>query len=134
MRAMGLSRSSRSFVAVVTAFVLLLCQTAFAAQACAHMPVPEQPQSAAAAPCHDAAAESSAPAQQQIPEQSSVCEAANGLPDTGKIPVFELTDLPAAVVTYEPYAVPVYIGHRLQKVQAVCHSPPLSILHCRFLN
>ena len=129
---MALTRSSRSLVALVTAILLLLCQTAFAAQVCAHTLAPALPENSAAAPCHEVSGESTTPTQ-QLPA-SSVCEAANALPDAAKVPVFALADLPSIVVAYEPFAARADTTARGQTVQAVCYSPPLSILHCRFLN
>ena len=128
---MLLTRSSRSLVAFVTAVLLLLCQTAFAAHACANTLPPSSTENSAAAPCHEAGADSTLPAQLPAP---TVCEAATALPDAAKVPVFALSDLPSIVVAYEPFAADAAPAARQQTVQAVCHSPPLSILHCRFLN
>jgi hypothetical protein len=125
---MVLSRSSRSFVASLTAVLLLLCQTAFAAQACAHAVRDAQPESIAA-PCHEAASENTG---NRVPAASS-CEATKALPDSAKVPVLDLADLPTMLMAYEQAALP-GTPSRIQYVQAVCHSPPLSILHCRFLN
>ena len=131
MRTMLLTRSSRSFVATITAVLLLLCQTAFAAQACAHTLASSTPENSATAPCHEATGDSTAPAQLPAP---TVCEAATALPDAAKVPVLALSDLPSIIVAYEPFASPGGPGARQQSVQAFCQSPPLSVLHCRFLN
>ena len=128
---MVLTRSSRSLVAFVAAVLLLLCQTALAAQACAHTGAPAQTESAAA-PCHGAGGESPAP-EKQLPAPTA-CEAANALPDGAKMPVFALGDLPTMLVAYEQSAVPGTTARGPQTLDAVCHSPPLSILHCRLLN
>ena len=132
MRAMALTRKPRSFVALVTAILLLLCQTAFAAQACAHTLAPAQTESSSAAPCHGMSGDSTTPTQQA--PTTTACEAANALPDPAKVPVFALSDLPSIVVAYEPFSARAGATRREQAVQAVCYSPPLSILHCRFLN
>jgi hypothetical protein len=129
MRGMVLTRSSRSFVALVTAILLLLCQTAFAAQACAQTVTPVQPVGIAA-PCHESPSDN---AGKRIPVSTS-CEAANALPDSAKMPVLAVTELPTILVAYEPAAVSGTPWHGAQRVEAVCHSPPLSILHCRLLN
>lgn len=125
---MVLGRSSRSFVASLTAVLLLLCQTAFAAQACAHTIKSVQPGSIAA-PCHESSAENTGT---HTPAATS-CEATKAVPDAAKVPVLALADLPTMLVAYEQAARPGTLS-RVQYVQAVCHSPPLSILHCRFLN
>ena len=124
------TRSSRSFVALLTALMLLLCQTAFAAQACAHTVTPAQPESIAM-PCHGAPAGDDTG--KQLPA-STTCDAATALPDVAKVPVLAVTDLPAVLVAYVETAVPGTPSRGTQRVQAVCHSPPLSILHCRLLN
>ena len=123
------TRSSRSFVALLTALMLLLCQTAFAAQACAHTLRPAQPEGITA-PCHESGG---ADTGKQIPA-TTTCDAATALPDAAKVPVLAVTDLPAILVAYEPATAIGIQSGGAQRVQAVCHSPPLSILHCRFLN
>jgi hypothetical protein len=132
MRGMIRSRSSRSLVALITALLLLMCQTAFAAQACAHSFAPA-PADSMSAPCHETATDSSVP-EEQAPAISPSCAVANGLPDAAKVPVIALFDLPAVAVTYLKRPAPPRSTRALQTVQAVCYSPPLSILHCRFLN
>lgn len=130
MRRMVLSRSARSVIACVTALVLLLCQTAFAAQACVHPAAVAPVEHGAAAPCHDPAG--GAPAN-ELPAPSA-CEAANAVPDAAKLPVLALSDLRATPVVYEQLAAGAGSTRNAQMAQAVCHSPPLSVLHCRFLN
>jgi hypothetical protein len=126
------TRSSRSLVALITALLLLMCQTAFAMQACAHSFVPATADTISA-PCHETPENSSAPEKQ--PAASASCEVANALPDAAaKVPVVAIGDLPAVAVTYLQLPAPPRSARALQTVQAVCHSPPLSILHCRFLN
>jgi hypothetical protein len=130
MADMHLNRSARAFVALATAFLLLLCQTAFAVQACAHASAPNSVESAVA-PCHEGVADSTG--RSQVPT-SSACEAANALPDAAKVPVLALGDLPSTPIVYDPFAAPAAAYGRQQGVYAVCYSPPLTILHCRFLN
>lgn len=126
---MRVSRSPRSFVAVLTALLLVLCQTAFAAHACAHTIAPAAPDSNAA-PCHEAASTASP---ERLPAPG-VCEAAKALPDAGKVYVLAITDLPAIPVAYENVAAADARAAPAHAVRAVCHSPPLSILHCRLRN
>jgi hypothetical protein len=126
------TRSTRSLVALITALLLLICQTAFATQACAHSFAPA-PADSMSAPCHETSAESGTP-EKQAPAASTGCAVANALTDVAKVPVFALSDLPAVLVTYLPLPAPLRSTRALQTVQAVCYSPPLSILHCRFLN
>ena|SRR5687767_2048354 len=125
---MVLSRVSRSFVASLTALLLLLCQTAFAAQACAHNIAPAQTEGIVA-PCHEAS-----DAHTGKPHPPAVgCEATKALPDAAKVPFLALADLPTMLVAYEQASTR-RTRPRIQYVQAVCHSPPLSTLHCRLLN
>jgi hypothetical protein len=127
------TRSSRSLVALITALLLLMCQTAFAVQACAHKFVPAITDTMSA-PCHETSDGSSAP-DDKAPAAATSCEVANAVPDAAaKVSVFALADLPAVAVTYLQLPAPPRSARVLQTVQAVCHSPPLSILHCRFLN
>jgi hypothetical protein len=132
MRPMVLTRSSRSVVALVTAVLLLLCQTAFAAQACAHSFAPAIAD-AASAPCHETPSDAGMPAK-QAPAVATGCEAAKAVADPAKLTVFAVTDLPAVLLTYYESAAPTIASVAPQTAQAVCYSPPLSILHCRLLN
>ena len=129
MNTLRLSRRSRVLVAWLAALVLVMCQTAFAAQACAADLARSSSTPSPAAPCHEAAdADSSVPAR-----APSGCEAAKVVSDPVKIPVFGISDMPAIIVAiYEPVARVTSLAP--QHVQAVCYSPPLTILHCRFLN
>ena len=132
MRGMIRPRSSRSLVALVTAMLLLMCQTAFAAQACTHV-FTSAAADAISAPCHETPSESASP-ERQAPAASTSCEVAKVLPDGSKLPVFALSDLDSVAVAYLDAPPALRTSRALQTVQAVCHSPPLSILHCRFLN
>jgi hypothetical protein len=132
MRVMRLTRSSRSTVALLTAILLLLCQTAFAANACAHGGVAASIE-AMSAPCHTPENGGSAP-MHDAPDASGGCAVSQALADPAKIPVLAATDLPAVVVAY-PLAADAAVHARAPaRVAAVCASPPLTILHCRFLN
>ena len=125
---MKLGRKARVLVAWLAAVVLVLCQTAYAAQACA-ADFMHGSATTAAAPCHDTAdADSGVP-----PRAASACEATKAVADPVKPPVFGISDLPPVdVATYAPAAGVTSLVPR--HVQAVCYSPPLTILHCRFLN
>jgi hypothetical protein len=130
MRPMIRHRASRSLIALVTALLLLACQVAFAAEACANS-IGRTSENTAAMPCHDAADERGSPAG-QAPAVSG-CEASKAVADPVKVPVFALADLRAVLVTYlQPIAVAAVT--RALAPQAVCSSPPLTILHCRLLN
>src|SRR5215208_6483019 len=124
------SRRSRSTIALVTAILLFLCQAAFAAQACAHRMSAASVESASA-PCHETADSADPPAKQA--PVSSACEAAKAVPDAVKLPVVAVTDFPSLSVVY---LMPASDGtsQRDPAALAVCHSPPLNLLHCRFLN
>ena len=131
MRAMRLPKSVRRAVALITAALLLLCQVAFAAQACANGIGSVGSAPAAQAPCHGVGAEDAS----GVPAATPSCEASNALADSAKLPIFDVTDWPAVAIArlIEPYPL-ANLASAPQAVNAVCHSPPLSILHCRLLN
>jgi hypothetical protein len=131
MRAMSFRRSSRSAIALLTALLLLLCQAAFAAQACAHSPVGIDP--AAAAPCHGSSEtdHSNVPSS---PASTSVCEAGKAVGEATKVPVLALAELPVVAITYTQPQAHTIRSRAPDTIDAVCYSPPLSVLHCRFLN
>jgi hypothetical protein len=120
----------RSVVALIAALLLVLCQTAFAAQAYAHSPLPVQ-DSAAAAPCHEVADDGKAPSS---PTSSATCEAGKALNDIPNVHVYALAELPAVDIAYASAAPRGAASRTSAHARAVCHSPPLSVLHCRFLN
>lgn len=132
MAAMRLTRSSRSTVALLTAILLLLCQTAFAANACAHSPAPASADATTNLPCHGADDSGNAPGD-EAPGASGGCGVSKALADSAKIPVFASTDLPAVIIAY-PLADAAIVARAPARVSAVCASPPLTILHCRFIN
>lgn len=115
-------------VAWIAGLLLVLCQTAFAGQACA-ADFARSGTTTANAPCHE-----SAEADSNIPSHAaSTCEAAKAVADPVKIPVFSISDVPAVIVAIHA-PIGMNISLAIQHVQAVCHSPPLTLLHCRFLN
>ena len=123
-------RRSRSTIALVTAILLFVCQTAFAAQACAHA-ITAAPTESVSAPCHETTDGGGSPAKQA--PASSACEAAKAVPDAAKLPVAAVTELESLPVVYLVLASN-GASRRQPAALAVCHSPPLSVLHCRFLN
>jgi hypothetical protein len=128
---MGLTRSSRALVALVTAVLLLLCQTAFAAQACAHI-FSGGNSSGASAPCHEGAGNAdNAP---QTPAAVSVCEAAKAVGQSVEVPLIAVTDLPSLPMAPYEAIPPRQTSPFPHTAFAVCNSPPLSLLHCRLLN
>jgi hypothetical protein len=127
---MRLRRSSRSIVALITAVLLLLCQTAFAAQACGHDFVSTNP-STASVPCHEGMDEGGS--MPHTPAAASACDAPKAVAEAVKVPVFSITDFPALPIAHESVA-PVTRLSFTPLVRAACHSPPLTLLHCRFLN
>src|SRR4051812_9425873 len=90
-------RSSRSAVAVLTAVLLFLFQTAVAAQACAHSI--SRNGTAATMPCHEPGANehSNAPS---TPESASVCEAGKAVGQAAHTELPAAVDLPAVLITY----------------------------------
>ena len=128
MRCMSLARSSRSVIALATALLLFLCQTAFALQACAHF-VDAASSTSAGPPCHETANA----AHTGVPLSAGACDT-KAVGDYAKVTVWTLADLPAIPVTYSETDAPVASTGAPPVVHAVCYSPPLSILHCRLLN
>ena len=127
MNAMRLGRRTRMLVAWLAALLLVLCQTAYAAQACA-ADLARSSTPSAAAPCHEAAdADSNVPV-----HAPSGCDAAKAVADPVKIPVFGNSDIPTLIVAIQAFAAGV-TSLAPQHVQAVGYSPPFTILHCRFL-
>ena len=125
---MHLTHSHRAIVAFITALLLLLCQTAFAAQVCAHNVASQAASNELGAPCHDRAGDS--------PSDSSAaagCEASKAVSEAVKIPAFAAIELPVFAVPRAEISV-VSLAFAPRLTQAVCSSPPLNLLHCRFLN
>ena len=112
--------------------MLLLCQTATAAQA--YFMSAAQPDKAAesqVAPCHTTAENgTSDPAQ---PTTASNCDAAKAIAKPASVPVFPAVDLPPLLIAvYEP-AIAVRSFSTFRDAPAICGSPPFTVLHCRFL-
>jgi len=131
IRFMKLCRSSRSAIALLTALLFLLCQTAVAAQARLDAVAGDRNGLHDAAPCHESTGSAEAPlAPVAI---SSCCDAPAAVTGDFKPAVVALSDLPVLTVAVQdiPLAPPLLIG---PDTRAVCYSPPsLNLLHCRFL-
>jgi hypothetical protein len=123
------ARSSRRTIALVAAMVLLLCQAALAARACANYTVSP---SAASVPCHQGSGEADPLAP---PEHTmSACEAPALYAESANPSIAAVTALPALLLA--PF-VPVTSNTRERDTpagHAPGRPPPLTILHCRFLN
>jgi hypothetical protein len=121
------TRSNRRTIALITAILLLLCQTAFAAQACAqHVAVVDT----ASVSCHEIAEseDSTAPA-----HRDSTCEAPALAAEPVNLPLASVTALPGLLL---PPAAVSGIDAGASGVLAAttqCRAPPLTVLHCRFL-
>ena len=133
MRAMRLRHSSRGVIALLTAVLFLLCQTAFAAQACAHTyAAGDSSASGDAAPCHDAERADAAP---HAPATLSSCDAPKAVSGDIKFPVIAIADRPALTVAANDALRTELAIIGVNGTQAVCYSPPpLNLLHCRFLK
>jgi hypothetical protein len=127
MQRMKRGRSTRAVVALLTAALLLLCQSAAAARACQVGAVSEDV-AAGAAPCHLAS-------DGELPHQSrpSPCDSAQPASDTFKPTVSLAADLPALTA---PVRQPAKIVESFSCIVAPGASgapPPLRLLHCRLL-
>ena len=124
-------RSARSAIALLTALLFLLCQTAVAAQARIDAVSGGGDGVQDAAPCHETTGSADAPLAPVA--TSSCCEAPAAFTGDFKPALVALTDLPVLTVPPQDMtlAPPFLIG---PDTQAVCYSPPaLNLLHCRFL-
>lgn len=61
-----------------------------------------------------------------------MCEASQGLAEIAKVATFALADIPVLILASQD-VVPALDSGIPQAVQAVCNSPPFTVLHCRFL-
>ena len=131
----GYKRTRRG-LALLTAVLVFMCQTAAAAAACSHSFAAAE--DVGSAPCHhsmdaagDAIAGETAPA---VPAASSNCGAATALSQQVELPIFALTDLPplALVLFQQPTNKVASVATHVSANP--CSSPPLTLLHCRFLN
>ena len=129
---MTLSRSSRSVVAVLAAIVMLLCQAAALAQACVTNQVERSDVTVAVSPCHGASeADSTSGHQPAVP---STCEASQALAQADSVTIYPPADLaPLVVVAVDTASAARGFRSQQQALHNVCSSPPLAILHCRFL-
>jgi hypothetical protein len=127
---MSLKRSTRSPLALITALLLLLCQTAFAAQACARSFANAQGD---APPACDESAGHAQDHRKSSSTAADVCPSGKAIGAAAKVEVHSLTELPAITVSYSD-AIAVVTASATPAVPAFCHSPPLTVLHCRFLN
>ena len=111
--------------------LLLLCQTAFAAQASAHG-FTSQVATSVGAPCHEMAGDGSdAP---PGPAAASTCEVSKAVAEAVKVPALSVTDMPVvALVRYEIADVRLS-SYAQRTIVIACSAPPLNLLHCRFLN
>jgi hypothetical protein len=127
---MRLKRTARAVVAVITAILLSACQTAFAVHACAD----GTPSSLGASPtpCHDIGLDETGPAQKTA--ANTDCGAPLAVAEAAHVPTFGITDLPVVAIVRYATAVAAITSPPAETTQAVCSSPPLSVLHCRFLN
>ena len=127
---MRLTRIQRSSLALVTAILLLWCQSLYAMQACAALAGAAKA-AAAAAPCHHDASDGSHDEHGRT--AATGCEIAKAFAKELKLPVLDSGALVALPVCSRPAgacAPPFIHGD----VRAVSHSPPLTLLHCRLLN
>ena len=122
---MALPNSSRRLIALVTAVFLLLCQTAFAAQACAHGFAAVA--GAAGEPCHGASDE-------PVPSAGSSCEVSSAVAEPVKLPVLDAGDLRFVGLVVYPAEATALALHDARALHPPCRAPPLTVLHCRFLN
>lgn len=130
MPRMRLSRAPRAVIALFTAVLLLLCQAAFALQVC-HGNAARQDISAAG-PCQTGIDEGDFGS--HLPKPPETCQVAKAFAEPLKIPVLATVDLPVMAVHYDERAIARQPQYRSHAIQAACHSPPLTLLHCRFLN
>ena len=126
---MLLSRSNRRTIALLTAFLLLLCQVAFAAQLCVQQVSATAEQGLPT--CHHAADEgNSTPA----PGASGGgCEAPALTAQTVDLPMLAVTAFPALFIAAEVFSPSLDRLHDALAADTQCRPPPLAILHCRLL-
>jgi hypothetical protein len=124
------TRSSKRAIAVLAAMVLMLCQAAFIAQACAKIGAAGE---VAVSPCH-ATGDTNVPA----PAGDHVrpgCEAPALTAEAVSVPFGAGIFFVAVSISLQPFHISdgaPSIGLRGQKTH--CRPPPFTILHCRFLN
>ena len=123
-----ITRTSRRMIAVLTAMLLLLCQAALAARACANYLAPA---AKAAASCHDGMgkADPAAP----LPETMPACAPALSA-EGPSLSIVAVTALPALLLAAPAPATPNARERDTPARHARGRPPPLTVLHCRFLN
>jgi hypothetical protein len=129
MPAMLLSRRVTSFVAVLAGALVLLCQTAAAAQACALAPAAAD-EIVLAETCHDAVPQ---PGSAAGHAQHGSCPAHSASATFAKLDIPQAADLPGLDVQSGWLLAPVRNG--LSSIAlARAEPPPLTILHCCLRN
>ncbi len=129
---MKFRRSSKSVIALLTAVLLLVCQTAFNAQAWGTSPATSAGP-AAAVPCHGVPEDT---VDLESPTPATVaagCEASKAVGDAVKIPTLAAAYVLPVAIVYDTAGPRRFLAAR-STLQFVCSSPPLTLLHCRFLN
>jgi hypothetical protein len=130
MPAMLLSRRMTRFVAVLAGALVLLCQTAAAAQACALAPAAAD-EIVLAETCHDAVPSSGNAAGHA---QHENCPAHNASASFAKLDIPQAADLPGLEVQSGWLWAPVRNGLSSIALLARAEPPPLTILHCCLRN
>jgi hypothetical protein len=123
-------RSNRRTIALLTAFLLLLCQAAFAAQLCAQQVAARA--DATFPSCHHAGE----PENSTVPPTENSgggCEAPALTGHAIDLPVLAVTGLPPLFIDSTAFATAVARAPDARLAEVHCRPPPLSILHCRFL-
>ena len=127
---MQLSKRTTRFVAVLAAAIVLLCQTAAAAQACTLAPAVAG-EIALGGPCHDAVLQpGDAPGHAQ--QQNCPAQYASG--GFAKLDIPQAADLLGLVVQPGWLLAPVRDGLSSIALPARAEPPPLTILHCCLRN
>jgi hypothetical protein len=122
-------RSEKRTVALIAAVLLLLCQVAFAAQACARYATAGAD---AIASCHHSAADADSTEPATVARSS--CESPALAAEGVSLPLVAVTAF-ASVAIAPALAITLPSRERAALATATpCHPPPLTVLHCRFLN
>lgn len=127
---MTLRRSSKRLIALLTALLMLLCQTAFAVTY--PQPLSRGEPVVDSAPCHASAR--SVDTSSDAPSRSSGCEAAKAVFENLKPPILGVTDLPALLLPAADIVEPRVVSLATPETHNACSSPPLILVHCRLLN
>ena len=127
---MNMFRAAKRTVGVVTALLLLLCQTTALAEICLTTPVQDDAAARATMPCHGSADDANVLS--HLPAAPSVCDASQAIAETANVPVLELPAVPILIIAARDVVTRFDTGIT-RPAHAVCSSPPLTVLHCRFL-